>query len=84
MASALGACLLLRVLARLESEAEEGARRKDLAAKFEGLGVGTWGLGAWGQGQGAAAKRMSVSPLSSHNPAPPFQSPHLSPRNTPY
>lgn len=41
VASALGACMLLRVLARLESEAEEAARRKDLAAKFEGLGVGT-------------------------------------------
>nr|XP_031537879.1 transient receptor potential cation channel subfamily M member 4 isoform X3 [Vicugna pacos] len=39
VASALGACLLLRVLARLETEAEEVARRKDLAAKFEGLGV---------------------------------------------
>ncbi|XP_036087680.1 transient receptor potential cation channel subfamily M member 4 isoform X3 [Rousettus aegyptiacus] len=43
VASALGACLLLRVLARLESEAEEGARRKDLAAKFEGLGVDLFG-----------------------------------------
>lgn len=50
MASALGACLLLRVLARMESEAEEAARRKDLAAKFEGLGVGARGTGAWGQG----------------------------------
>ncbi|XP_012589143.1 PREDICTED: transient receptor potential cation channel subfamily M member 4 [Condylura cristata] len=43
VASALGACLLLRVLARLEAEAEEAARRKDLAAKFEGLGVGLFG-----------------------------------------
>ncbi|KAG8521402.1 Transient receptor potential cation channel subfamily M member 4 [Galemys pyrenaicus] len=43
VASALGACLLLRVLARLESEAEEAARRKDLAAKFEGLSVGLFG-----------------------------------------
>ncbi|XP_039724439.1 transient receptor potential cation channel subfamily M member 4 isoform X1 [Pteropus medius] len=43
VASALGACLLLRVLARLESEAEEGARRKELAAKFEGLGVDLFG-----------------------------------------
>uniref|UniRef100_A0A667HWU5 Transient receptor potential cation channel subfamily M member 4 n=1 Tax=Lynx canadensis TaxID=61383 RepID=A0A667HWU5_LYNCA len=43
VASALGACLLLRVLARLESEAEEAARRKDLAAKFEGLGVDLFG-----------------------------------------
>lgn len=84
MASALGACLLLRVLARLESEAEEGARRKDLAAKFEGLGVGTWGLGTSGQGQGAAAKGVSASPLSSHKPAPPFRSPHLSPCSIPY
>ncbi|XP_076987310.1 transient receptor potential cation channel subfamily M member 4 isoform X2 [Tamandua tetradactyla] len=44
VASALGACLLLRVLARLESEAEEAERRKDLAAKFEGLGVDLFGL----------------------------------------
>nr|XP_019597072.1 PREDICTED: transient receptor potential cation channel subfamily M member 4 isoform X2 [Rhinolophus sinicus] len=43
VASALGACLLLRVLARLESEAEEAARRKDLAAKFEGLSVDLFG-----------------------------------------
>ncbi|XP_007941196.1 transient receptor potential cation channel subfamily M member 4 [Orycteropus afer afer] len=43
VASALGACLLLRVLARTESEAEEAERRKDLAAKFEGLGVGLFG-----------------------------------------
>ncbi|XP_057349545.1 transient receptor potential cation channel subfamily M member 4 isoform X4 [Manis pentadactyla] len=43
VASALGACLLLRVLARMESEAEEAARRKDLAAKFEGLGVDLFG-----------------------------------------
>lgn len=40
--------MLLRVLGRLETEAEEAARRKDLAAKFEGLGVGAWGPGAWG------------------------------------
>ncbi|XP_043854484.1 transient receptor potential cation channel subfamily M member 4 isoform X2 [Dromiciops gliroides] len=40
VASALGSCLLLRVLARLESEAEEAARRKDLATKFEGLAMG--------------------------------------------
>ncbi|XP_060030125.1 transient receptor potential cation channel subfamily M member 4 isoform X2 [Erinaceus europaeus] len=43
VASALGACLLLRVLARLESEAEEAARRKDLATKFEGLGADLFG-----------------------------------------
>lgn len=43
VASALGACLLLRVLARLEPEAEEAARRKNLAAKFEGLGVDLFG-----------------------------------------
>uniref|UniRef100_G1P1N6 Transient receptor potential cation channel subfamily M member 4 n=1 Tax=Myotis lucifugus TaxID=59463 RepID=G1P1N6_MYOLU len=43
VASALGACLLLRVLARLESEAEEAAHRKELAAKFEGLGVDLFG-----------------------------------------
>ncbi|XP_057568822.1 transient receptor potential cation channel subfamily M member 4 isoform X2 [Hippopotamus amphibius kiboko] len=43
VASALGACLLLRVLGRLETEAEEAARRKDLAAKFEGLGVDLFG-----------------------------------------
>ncbi|XP_075392654.1 transient receptor potential cation channel subfamily M member 4 isoform X2 [Tenrec ecaudatus] len=43
VASALGACLLLRVLARAESEAEEAERRKDLAAKFEGLAVGLFG-----------------------------------------
>uniref|UniRef100_G3TPJ1 Transient receptor potential cation channel subfamily M member 4 n=1 Tax=Loxodonta africana TaxID=9785 RepID=G3TPJ1_LOXAF len=43
VASALGACLLLRALARMESEAEEAERRKDLAAKFEGLGVGLFG-----------------------------------------
>uniref|UniRef100_A0A8D2BVQ7 Transient receptor potential cation channel subfamily M member 4 n=1 Tax=Sus scrofa TaxID=9823 RepID=A0A8D2BVQ7_PIG len=43
VASALGACLLLRVLARLETEADEAAKRKDLAAKFEGLGVDLFG-----------------------------------------
>ncbi|KAM9632313.1 transient receptor potential cation channel subfamily M member 4 [Trichechus inunguis] len=43
VASALGASLLLRVLARMDSEAEEAERRKDLAAKFEGLGVGLFG-----------------------------------------
>uniref|UniRef100_A0A8C3VZA9 Transient receptor potential cation channel subfamily M member 4 n=1 Tax=Catagonus wagneri TaxID=51154 RepID=A0A8C3VZA9_9CETA len=43
VASALGACLLLRVLARLETEAEEAARRKDLAVKFEGLGTDLFG-----------------------------------------
>lgn len=43
MASALGACLLLRVMARLEWEAEEAARRKDLAATFETMSVGEWG-----------------------------------------
>ncbi|KAF5925926.1 hypothetical protein HPG69_000417 [Diceros bicornis minor] len=43
VASALGACLLLRMLARLETEAEEAARRKELAAKFEGLGVDLFG-----------------------------------------
>ncbi|EPQ15976.1 Transient receptor potential cation channel subfamily M member 4 [Myotis brandtii] len=43
VASALGACLLLRVLARLESEAEEGGSGKELAAKFEGLGVDLFG-----------------------------------------
>ncbi|XP_058530795.1 transient receptor potential cation channel subfamily M member 4 isoform X1 [Ochotona princeps] len=41
--SALGACLLLRVMARQEPEAEEAARRKELAAKFEGLGVDLFG-----------------------------------------
>ncbi|XP_038608576.1 transient receptor potential cation channel subfamily M member 4 isoform X1 [Tachyglossus aculeatus] len=40
VASALGSCLLLRVLARLEAEAEEAAKRKELAARFEGLAVG--------------------------------------------
>ncbi|KAM5236219.1 transient receptor potential cation channel subfamily M member 4 [Ctenodactylus gundi] len=39
VSSALGACLLLRVMARLEPEAEEAARRKELAAKFEGMSV---------------------------------------------
>nr|XP_021512297.1 transient receptor potential cation channel subfamily M member 4-like [Meriones unguiculatus] len=39
VASALGACLLLRVMARLEWEAEEASRRKDLAAKFESMSV---------------------------------------------
>ncbi|XP_036600150.1 transient receptor potential cation channel subfamily M member 4 isoform X2 [Trichosurus vulpecula] len=39
VACALGSCLLLRVLARLEHEAEEAARRKELAAKFEGLAM---------------------------------------------
>lgn len=57
MVSALGACLLLRVMARQEPEAEEAARRKELAAKFEGLGVGVcrgdgggsaWRHGVWG------------------------------------
>ncbi|KAM7058607.1 transient receptor potential cation channel subfamily M member 4 [Molossus nigricans] len=43
VASALGACLLLRVLARLDSEAEEATRRKDLAAKFEGLSADLFG-----------------------------------------
>uniref|UniRef100_A0A8B9XW19 Transient receptor potential cation channel subfamily M member 4 n=1 Tax=Bos mutus grunniens TaxID=30521 RepID=A0A8B9XW19_BOSMU len=45
VASALGASLLLRVLGRLETEAEEAARRKELA-KFEGWVL--WGMGAWG------------------------------------
>uniref|UniRef100_A0A6I8P005 Transient receptor potential cation channel subfamily M member 4 n=1 Tax=Ornithorhynchus anatinus TaxID=9258 RepID=A0A6I8P005_ORNAN len=40
VASALGSCLLLRVLARQEAEAEEAAKRKELAARFEGLAVG--------------------------------------------
>ncbi|XP_057617012.1 transient receptor potential cation channel subfamily M member 4 isoform X3 [Chionomys nivalis] len=43
VASALGACLLLRVMARLEWEAEESARRKDLAAKFESMSVDLFG-----------------------------------------
>ncbi|XP_053462912.1 transient receptor potential cation channel subfamily M member 4 isoform X1 [Nycticebus coucang] len=43
VASALGACLLLRVLARLETQAEEAARRKDLATKFEGMAVDLFG-----------------------------------------
>uniref|UniRef100_A0A8C5NY63 Transient receptor potential cation channel, subfamily M, member 4 n=1 Tax=Jaculus jaculus TaxID=51337 RepID=A0A8C5NY63_JACJA len=43
VASALGACLLLRVMARLEWEAEEAARRKDLAAKFESMAVDLFG-----------------------------------------
>lgn len=48
MASALGACLLLRVMARLEWEAEEATRRKDLAAKFESMSVGVFGRGIVG------------------------------------
>nr|XP_020042541.1 transient receptor potential cation channel subfamily M member 4 [Castor canadensis] len=43
VSSALGACLLLRVMARMEPEAEEAARRKDLAAKFEGMSVDLFG-----------------------------------------
>ncbi|XP_077836609.1 transient receptor potential cation channel subfamily M member 4 isoform X10 [Macaca mulatta] len=43
VSSALGACLLLRVMARLEPDAEEAARRKDLAIKFEGMGVDLFG-----------------------------------------
>ncbi|KFO26221.1 Transient receptor potential cation channel subfamily M member 4 [Fukomys damarensis] len=43
VSSALGACLLLRVMARLETEAEEVARRKELAAKFESMGVDLFG-----------------------------------------
>ncbi|EHB06264.1 Transient receptor potential cation channel subfamily M member 4 [Heterocephalus glaber] len=43
VSSALGACLLLRVMARLEAEAEEAARRKELAAKFESMGVDLFG-----------------------------------------
>ncbi|KAL0609844.1 Transient receptor potential cation channel subfamily M member 4 [Plecturocebus cupreus] len=43
VSSALGACLLLRVMARLEPDAEEAARRKDLATKFEGMGVDLYG-----------------------------------------
>ncbi|KAK7801016.1 hypothetical protein U0070_012073 [Myodes glareolus] len=43
VASALGACLLLRVMARLEWEAEEATRRKDLAAKFESMSVDLFG-----------------------------------------
>uniref|UniRef100_A0A8I3WU53 Transient receptor potential cation channel subfamily M member 4 n=1 Tax=Callithrix jacchus TaxID=9483 RepID=A0A8I3WU53_CALJA len=43
VSSALGACLLLRVMARLEPDAEEAARRKDLAIKFEGMGVDLYG-----------------------------------------
>ncbi|XP_056652733.1 transient receptor potential cation channel subfamily M member 4 isoform X2 [Monodelphis domestica] len=40
VASALGSCFLLRVLARLETEADEAAKRKELAARFEGLAMG--------------------------------------------
>lgn len=43
VSSALGACLLLRVMARMETEAEEAARRKELAAKFESMGVDLFG-----------------------------------------
>ncbi|KAM6154039.1 transient receptor potential cation channel subfamily M member 4 isoform 1-T1 [Erethizon dorsatum] len=43
VSSALGACLLLRVMARQETEAEEAARRKELAAKFESMGVDLFG-----------------------------------------
>ncbi|XP_064237127.1 transient receptor potential cation channel subfamily M member 4 isoform X1 [Aotus nancymaae] len=43
VSSALGACLLLRVMARLEPDAEEAVRRKDLATKFEGMGVDLYG-----------------------------------------
>ncbi|XP_051005636.1 transient receptor potential cation channel subfamily M member 4 [Acomys russatus] len=43
VASALGACLLLRVMARQEWEAEEASRRKDLAAKFESMSVDLFG-----------------------------------------
>ncbi|XP_008843255.1 transient receptor potential cation channel subfamily M member 4 isoform X2 [Nannospalax galili] len=43
VASALWACLLLRVMARLEWEAEEAARRKDLATKFESMAVDLFG-----------------------------------------
>uniref|UniRef100_H0WBS3 Transient receptor potential cation channel subfamily M member 4 n=1 Tax=Cavia porcellus TaxID=10141 RepID=H0WBS3_CAVPO len=43
VSSALGACLLLRVMARQEAEAEEAARRKELAAKFESMGVDLFG-----------------------------------------
>ncbi|GAB1292064.1 Transient receptor potential cation channel subfamily M member 4 [Apodemus speciosus] len=43
VASALGACLLLRVMARLEWEAEEAARRKELAATFESMSVDLFG-----------------------------------------
>ncbi|XP_044523039.1 transient receptor potential cation channel subfamily M member 4 [Gracilinanus agilis] len=40
VASALGSCFLLRVLARLETEADEAAKRKELAVRFEGLAMG--------------------------------------------
>lgn len=79
MASALGACLLLRVLARLESEAEEAARRKDLAAKFEGLGVGASGTRAWGRGQGAASPPLLLSQPGAFPFSPLLLTPHTAP-----
>ena len=84
MASALGACLLLRVLARLEPEAEEAARRKDLAAKFEGLGVGASGTRAWGRGQGAALRGVRIPPTPPRTALRlPLQSPRPSPHTAP-
>ena len=80
VASALGASLLLRVLGRLETEAEEAARRKDLAAKFEGLGVGVWGMGAWGHYREQPGRGVVSLPLPSLVILPlPLQSPHLFP-----
>lgn len=65
MASALGACLLLRVMSRLEWEAEEAARRKDLAAKFESMSVGVLGRGIVGtHGTLHSLLLFSLVPLS--------------------
>lgn len=69
VSSALGACLLLRVMARLEPDAEEAARRKDLAIKFEGMGVGAWSM-VPGSRDGGCRRGECASLHSSHIPAP--------------
>ncbi|XP_071460258.1 transient receptor potential cation channel subfamily M member 4 isoform X2 [Marmota flaviventris] len=72
VASALGACLLLRVMARLEPEAEEAARRKDLAVKFEGMAVGVWasrlGAGTRATREGAVHLPPPLTPASPRTP----------------
>lgn len=59
--------MLLRVLARLDSEAEEAARRKELAAKFEGLSAGAWGEGTGGRDAGLPLRGPCACPHPSRN-----------------
>uniref|UniRef100_A0A8C9P1Q6 Transient receptor potential cation channel subfamily M member 4 n=1 Tax=Spermophilus dauricus TaxID=99837 RepID=A0A8C9P1Q6_SPEDA len=70
VASALGACLLLRVMARLEPEAEEAARRKDLAVKFEGMAVDLFGACYRSSEDRAALLLLRSCPLWGDAPCP--------------